>query len=510
MNKKHRQKVLLTILDGFGESKKNQGNAIKKARMPFYQMLRKKYPTTFLKASGNAVGLPKGFMGNSEVGHFTIGAGRIVWQSLEMINRTIRDKSFFKNEALLKSIENAKKYNSAIHLIGMISDEGVHAQIDHLFALLKLISQHKLKKVYIHAITDGRDVSEKSAKKYIEQIQKNIKKYKTGKIVTIIGRYYAMDRDNNWERTLISYELLVHGKGRGEKDPLKAIENAYQLGDRTDYYLRPITLDPSLTIQNNDSIIFFNYRTDRARQLTYCFTQEHKIPIKTKKLKLQFTCMGPYSKKADIAFNMNEIKNNLGSVIDKEGLRQLRIAETEKYAHVTFFFNSQRIKPYNAEKRILIDSPKVPSYNLKPEMSAPEITKKMLKELQTNQFDLIVLNFANTDLVAHSGSIEATIRCCEIIDDCLKQIIPRALKKNYHCIVTSDHGNAEKMLYDDGTICPAHSCNPVPFTLVSKNYQKNRLKKNGGLKDIAVTILNIMDIQKPKEMKGESLITKKT
>lgn len=491
--KKKYDKVCLIILDGFGHGKAYKGNAITQAKMAFTKNLWEKYPTTLLKASGNDVGQPKGFQGNSEVGHFTMGAGRIVWQSLEEINRTIRDKTFFKKKEFLDAIENVKKHHSRLHLLGMISNEGVHAQIDHLFALLKLAHDHTIQKVSIHAITDGRDVPEKSAKKFIHQIQTAIKKYKTGEIVSIIGRYFAMDRDNNWDRTLKAFELFTQGKGTREHDPIKAIEHAYQKGDATDYYLRPMMLDPKGIIRDKDSVIFFNYRTDRSRQLTECFVKRPSI---------HFVCMGPYSKTAPVAFKNQHIPNNLGSVIDQLGLKQLRIAETEKYAHVTFFFNSQKKDPFPSETRILIDSPKVPSYDLKPEMSAPKLTETFLKEIDKN-YHLIVLNFANTDLVAHSANLKATIECCEVIDHCLKKIIPLAIKKGYHIILTADHGNAEMMIYPDGTPCPSHTINRVPCTLISKKY--SHLKKEGGLKDIAPTILKLMGIPKPKEMTGVTL-----
>lgn len=501
------KRVLLIILDGFGEGKPYSGNAITQAKIPYIKSLRKNYPTTLLKCSGNAVGLPKGFQGNSEVGHFTIGAGRVVWQSLEAINQAIKDQNFFKNRALLSSINNVKKHHSALHLIGMISDEGVHSQIDHLFALIRLAAVHHIKNVYIHCMTDGRDVPEKSAKKYIRAIAKAIKKYKTGKIVSIIGRYYAMDRDNNWNRTEKAYQLLTEGKGRHETNPLKAIDNAYKLGDPTDYYLKPIILDPKNTIKNHDSVIFFNYRTDRARQLTFAFTKEKKIPMKTKNLDVYFAVLGPYSKKAHVAFSEPKVTWNLGEIIDAHGLKQLRIAETEKYAHVTFFFNSQRKDPYPSETRILVNSPKVPSYDAKPEMSAPEVTEKVMREIKKGVFDLIVLNFANGDLVGHSGNLKATIRCVEVLEKCLKKIIPVALEKNYTVLLTADHGNAERKLYSDGTVCPAHSTNPVAFTLISEKFKNMTLKKGKGLSSIAPTILEIMGIPKPQEMIGESLLS---
>lgn len=493
-------KLLLIIFDGFGKGKKYKGNAVSRAKKPFYDQLFKNYPHTLLKSSGEAVGLPKGTQGGSEVGHFTIGSGRITFQSLEEINREIRNKKFFKNKALLSAIKNAEKHNSALHLVGMISDEGVHSHINHLFALLKLAKKHKLQKVYIHAITDGRDVPEKSAKKYIKKILKK------GEIASIIGRYYCMDRDTNWKRTKKGYDLMTAGKGFQEKDPVKAIDNAYRRGDETDYYLKPMIINKKGIVKNNDSIIFFNFRTDRAKQLTLAFTDPKFKEFKTKKMKTHFVCMGPYSKTAPVAYPAPEIKKSLGEIISKKSLRQLRIAETEKYAHVTFFFNSQIKTPYKNENRILIDSPKVPSYADKPEMSAHKITKAVLKEIKKEKYSLIILNFANPDLVAHSANIKATIKCIEVLDKCISKIVPEAQKHDYEIIITADHGNAEYMLYENGKKCPAHSVNPVPLILISEKYRSAKLKKGLGLSNIAPTILEMMEIKKPKEMTEKSLI----
>lgn len=495
-------KLILIIFDGFGKGKKYKGNAIEYAKKPFYDQLFKTYPHTFLKASGESVGLPKGTQGGSEVGHFTIGSGRVTLQSLEEIDREIRNKKFFKNKALLSAIKNVKKHSSALHLVGMISDEGVHSHINHLLALLDLAKKHKLQKVYIHAITDGRDVPEKSAKKYIKKILKK------NEIASIIGRFYSMDRDTNWKRTKKGYDLMVSGKGFEEKDPLKAIDHAYKRGDETDYYLKPMIINKKGTVKNNDSIIFFNFRTDRAKQLTLAFTDQKFNKFKTKKIKTHFVCMGPYSKITPVAYPTPKIKNNLGEIISKKNLHQLRIAETEKYAHVTFFFNSQIKTPYKNENRILIDSPKVPSYADKPEMSAYKITKAVLKEIKKEKYALIVLNFANTDLVAHSANIKATTKCVEVLDKCISKIVPEAQKHNYEIILTADHGNAEYMLYENGEKCPAHSVNPVPFILISEKYRKAKLEKGRGLRDIAPTILKIMNINKPMEMTGKSLIGK--
>jgi len=498
---------LLIILDGYGYSEKNHGNAIRQAKKPYIDYLRENYPTTLLDASGSSVGLPKGVMGNSEVGHFTIGSGRITLQSLDLINEAIKKGSFFKDKELNMAIKHAKKNNSKLHLLGMISDEGVHAHINHLFALLKLAKKNNIEKVYIHAITDGRDVPERSADEYIKMIQKETENLKIGEIATICGRYYAMDRDKNWKRIKKSYDLLMKGKGYEEKDPLTAIKNSYKRGIETDYYLDPIILNKNGLIEKKDAVIFFNFRTDRAAELTQTLTDKKFKEFKTQKIYPFFVCMGPYSKIAPIAFPATIIKNNLGETISKKGLTQLRIAETEKFAHVTFFFNSQVKEPYKNEKQLLIPSPKVPSYDQKPQMSAPELTNVLIKELKKQKIpDLIVLNYANGDLVGHSGDLKASIECVETVNDCLKKLIPEALKKNYDIILTSDHGNAEQMFYPNGDPCPAHTTNPVECTLISEKYKNAKLKKKKGLKDIAPTILTLLKIKKPKEMTGESLI----
>ncbi len=501
------KKVLLIILDGYGKAKNSKGNAIELAKKPFIDSLRETYPTTLLKAAGNAVGLPKGYMGNSEVGHFTIGAGRIVYQSLEMINREIKSGLFFKNKELRAAMDHVIHYKSKLHLLGMTSDEGVHAHTNHLFALLEMAAQKKIPSIYIHAITDGRDVPEKSAKKYLKQILHKIDKFKVAKIATICGRYYAMDRDKNWNRTSKSYQLLTLGKGFKEKDPLKAIDHAYQRGDHTDYYIQPIILDNHGLIEQNDAVIFFNFRTDRAAQLTKAFTEKNFSEFPIQKLKLHFTCMGPYSKVAKIAFHAPKIKNNLGQILSKHHLSQLRIAETEKYAHITFFFNSQIKTPYKGESRVLIHSPKVPSYAQKPEMSAKALTNALLRELKRKKtYNLIVLNYANGDLVGHSGELKPTIQCIQVLNECLQKLIPFVLKEGYHILLTADHGNAEQMFYPNGQKCPSHTTNPVECTLISEQFGSTRLKSAKGLQDFAPTILDILGIKKPKEMSGESLI----
>jgi 2,3-bisphosphoglycerate-independent phosphoglycerate mutase len=498
------KKVLLIVLDGYGEGKDYKYNAVTNSKTPFINSLRKDYPTTTLRCDSAHVGLPAKTMGGSEVGHFTMGAGRIVWQSLEEINRSIKNKNFFKLSPLKKLAENSKKKDSKLHIIGMISDEGVHSHLNHLFTLLEFAKKEKIEKVFIHAITDGRDVPEKSAEKFLKKINSQIKKIKLGKIATIIGRYYAMDRDSNLNRTKKAYNLYTKGEGKKEKTAIQAIKNEYKRGTETDYYIEPIILEKDGLIEKDDSVIFFNYRSDRAKQLTQMF-EENNFK--------NFVCFGPYSKKYPVLFPANTVKNNLGKYLSDKRKTQLRIAETEKYAHVTFFFNSQIKEPYKGETRILIPSPKCASYEEKPEMSAKKITKALIKELNSNKnFDFILLNFANGDLVGHSGNFNATKKGIETLDECLKEIVPKALGKNYTIMLTADHGNADFMKYKNGENCPAHTLNPVIHILVSKHGKKIKLKKGKslGLKDIAPTILEILNLKKPKEMTGKSIIDKIT
>jgi 2,3-bisphosphoglycerate-independent phosphoglycerate mutase len=508
--------VLLLILDGFGEGKpRDPGNAPARADMKYYKSLRRKYPTTFLKTDSRAVGLPNGSQGGSEVGHFTMGAGRITWQSLEEINRSIKSGKFHKLAPLKKACQH-----DVLHLIGMISDQALHANIHHLFALLETAKRQKTKKIYIHAILDGRDVPEKSAGKYLKMIDRRIKKLgleDKAEVVTMIGRYYAMDRDQNWKRTKKAYNLFVCGKGEKAATPQNGIEAAYQTDVESDYYVEPIIINPKATIKSKDAVVFFNYRTDRARQLAWTLTGEKppkdsgikKLGFKPKKrVRPYFVAMGPYSEKAPVLFPAPLIKKNLAQVLSNKGLRELRVAETEKYAHVTFFFNSQVEKPYPGEDRILVPSPKCPSYADKPEMSAYKITKKLLAAIKKEDYDVIIVNYANGDLVGHSGDLKAAIKCCQVLDECLEQVIPTALKHNYTTILTSDHGNCDEMIYPNGEQKPSHSLNPVPCLLISD--QKYALKKPRGLglQDIAPTILDLLNIPKPAIMTGESLIKK--
>lgn len=491
-----KDKVLLIILDGYGEGKDYPGNAVTRSKTPFLNSIRKTYPKSLLKADGNAVGLPRNSMGGSEVGHYTIGAGRRVTQTLEEINQSIRDGSFFKKKPLIQAMNICKKKKSNLHLVGMISDTGIHSDIRHLYALLKMSKSHlsTVNKIFIHAITDGRDVAEKSALKYLKQIQREIKKLGVGEIASIIGRYYAMDRDKNWNRTKKAYDLMVNGKGHEEKNTTTAIRNAYERGDETDYYLEPMILNTRGTIKKNDAVIFWNFRTDRARQLTQKFIES----------KFSVTCFGEYAKKASIVFPETKKTNNLGKTLAKEGKRQMRIAETDKYPHVTYFFNSQRLEPYEGEDRKLVPSLKCPSYAEKPEMNAAGITREGIKAIQKGVYDFILINYANPDLVGHSGRLAAVKKAMKFLDTCLARVIPAAQKAGYHIVLTSDHGNAEEMTYSDGSPKPSHTLNRVPCWIISPEYKVK--KRYGELCRIAPTVLTMMNLKKPKEMTCASMV----
>lgn len=500
--------IVLIIRDGWGFSKSKKGNAIAAANLPNTKHYETTYPTTLLQASGNAVGLPEKTQGGSEVGHLTMGAGQIIWQPLELINRAIRNKKFEKNKVLLEAMYKCKKNKRKLHITGLLSDQGVHATTEHLFALLKLAKKENMWQVYLHLILDGRDVPEKSAVSHLRQLQKQIKQIGIGKIATIVGRYYAMDRDNNLDRTAKAFALLTKAEGRNEKDPEQAIKHAYKRGDATDYYVKPIIITedqkPVAIIEDKDTLIFYNFRTDRVRQLTRMFINQ--------KPRVNVICFTEYNPlfKIPVAFPQTKVQHNLGKVLASHGLTQLRIAETEKYAHVTYFFNSQVEKPEKGEDRILVPSPKVPSYAEQPAMSAREITTELLKKLKTQTYDFILINFANADLVGHSGDLVATKKCCEVVDECIGKIVPLILKQEGVVLLAGDHGNAEQMLYPSGERCPAHTINPIPFTLISKDpaLKSAALCSNAGLIDIAPTVLDLQGIRKPKEMTGETILLK--
>lgn len=506
--------VMLMILDGFGIAAKSKGNAVSIAKKPNIDKLLKEYPHTELQASGMAVGLPEGQMGNSEVGHLNIGAGRIVYQELTRITKSIEDGDFFKNEALLKAMKNAKENNSALHIMGLLSDGGVHSHINHLKGLLEFAKKEGLTKVYVHAFMDGRDVPPSSGLDYILQTENMMKEIGVGKIATVSGRYYAMDRDNRWERVELAYNALVLGKGNTATSATSAIENSYK-DQKTDEFVVPCVLledgKPTATISNNDSVIFFNFRPDRAREITRAINDQDFTGFKRDNLNLVFVTMTQYDKTLEgvnVAFKPQTLVNTLGEYVSSKGLKQLRIAETEKYAHVTFFFNGGVEKENPGEERALISSPKVATYDLKPEMSAYEVTDELLKRLDEDKYDMIILNFANPDMVGHTGIVEAAVKAIEAVDECAGKVINKVLEKDGTVFVTADHGNAEIMI-DEKTGNPftAHTTNPVPFIWVA-NDVNGRSLNTGKLADIAPTMLEVMGVDTPKEMTGVSLIRK--
>ena len=509
-------KVILVVRDGWGYTEEDRGNAVYLADTPNNDAYMEAYPWTLLRCTGNAIGVPEGTQGGSEPGHLTMGAGRVVWQPLEEINRSIRDGSFYENEVLLDAFRRLKEGGGRLHLMGLHSDQGIHGTTAHLYALLELARRNGLDEVYIHCFLDGRDVPERSAKRYLCETLRQTREKGVGKIASLVGRYYAMDRDTNWDRTKRAFDLLTFGEGHREADVFRAIENAYERGDETDYYVRPIVMvggegRPVATVDDGDTVIFWNFRSDRARQLTYALTQPgfDKFP-RLKFPRVKFVCMSVYDRHLDLpaVFPQREVRNNLGKVLSDQGFRQLRIAETEKYAHVTFFFNSQVEDPYPGEDRILVPSPKVPSYEEKPEMSAPEINSKLLPEIRSGRYDFILVNYANGDLVGHSANLEAGVKACETVDRCVGQVVEAGLEAGYVVIVTGDHGNVETMFYPDGTPNPSHGTNPVPFILISSDQglMHAELRSGLGLSSVAPTILGLMGIEKPPEMTGENII----
>ena len=506
----------LIILDGWGISNCKKYNAIEQANIQNFRRLLEIYPNTALRANGLDVGLPEGQMGNSEVGHLNIGAGRIVYQDLTRITRDIQNGDFFKNEALVYALEKAKTEGKALHIMGLLSDGGVHSHITHLYALLEMAKRFNLPHVYIHVFLDGRDTPLANALVYIKELEEKILELNTGKIATVSGRYYAMDRDKRWERTEQAYNAIVLGEGVKADSAVKAVEASYILKE-TDEFVRPTVIidskgEPVGTVKEGDSIIFFNFRPDRARQLTKAFVDKDFEGFKRKKgyFRVYFVCMTRYDdeiRDVKVAYEPEIIKNTLGEIISRNKMKQLRIAETEKYAHVTYFFNGGEEKPFPGEDRILIPSPKVPTYDLKPEMSAYEVTETVIEKINNKEYDFIVLNYANPDMVGHTGNYEAAVKAVEFVDDCLNKVITAIDKQNGTAIIVSDHGNCEQMAYyETGEPYTAHSSNKVPFILVSRKLKDCRLREGGILADIAPTILDIFAIEKPEEMTGSSLI----
>ena len=507
--------VMLMILDGFGIAPKSDGNAVEAAKKPNFNGLVEKYPHTELQASGLAVGLPKGQMGNSEVGHLNIGAGRVIYQELTRITKEINEGGFFKNEALNLAIENAKKNNSALHLMGLLSNGGVHSHIDHLKGLLKLAKQAELQKVYVHCFMDGRDVAPSSGKEFIVEIENYMKEIGVGKIATVSGRYYAMDRDNRWERVELAYNAMALGKGETSTSAVEAIERSYH-DNKTDEFVLPTVVmedeKPVGTIKNGDSVIFFNFRPDRAREITRAINDKQFDGFNRETLNLTFVTMTQYDKTLEgvsVAYRPESYTNTLGEYVASKGLNQLRIAETEKYAHVTFFFNGGVEKENKGEDRALIASPKVATYDLKPEMSAYEVTDELINRLDSDKYDMIILNYANPDMFGHTGVIDAAIKAVETVDECLGRVVNKVLEKDGTVFITADHGNAETMIdFSTGNPFTAHTTDPVPFVWVA-NHTEGKTLKAGKLADIAPTMLTEMGLEVPSEMTGENLIVNK-
>ncbi len=503
---KSKKSVLLVIIDGFGIGENNEKNAIFIAKTPTLDKIFTENAYTELFASGSHVGLPKGQMGNSEVGHLNIGAGRVVYQDLTYINKCIENGSFYKNKELIDLMETVKKNNSSLHLMGLLSDGGVHSSIYHFFAVLNLAKKYNLKKLCLHIWTDGRDTPPKSALKYVGELERFISKNKVGEIKTITGRYYAMDRDKNWNRTQSTFDAIVNAKGKEFENASEAIKKSY-LNGVTDEFLEPHVKKEYEGIKENDCVLCLNFRSDRARQITNMFVgdlDEFENIKKPKILKYcSFTCYDENLKNAEVIFKPRLLKNTLGEYISKCGLKQLRVAETEKYAHVTFFFNGGVEKPNKNEDRIIVKSPDVRTYDLKPEMSSAAVTDEVLKGLNNGKYDLIVVNFANPDMVGHTGNIEATVKAIEFLDKCILNLSQEAQKSGYKMIITADHGNAEKMKDENSGIVTSHTTSKVPFAILGC---KENLKKGGSLCDVAPTILKILDLKKPSEMAGESLL----
>lgn len=504
--------TMLMILDGFGINENEKGNAVKLANTPNIDKLMKTCPTTVIHTSGLQVGLPEGQMGNSEVGHTNIGAGRIVYQELTRITKSIENGDFFSIPELVAAIENCKEHNSKLHILGLLSDGGVHSHMRHLFAILELAKRKDFEDVYVHCFLDGRDTPPASGENYIAKLEEKMKEKGVGKIASISGRFYAMDRDKRWQRIQKAYDALVNGVGNKATTAVSAIESSYQK-EVFDEFVEPTVIysgdEPVATIGENDSVIFFNFRPDRAREITRTLVDPEFNEFETKKLNLYYVCFTQYDEtlpNVHIAFKPETLKNTFGEYISNKGLTQLRIAETEKYAHVTFFFNGGEEKQYPGEDRILVPSPKVETYDMQPEMSAEEVTQKVVEAIKSKKYNAIILNYANPDMVGHTGNLDAAIQAVEKIDDCVQRVVEAVNEVEGTLIITADHGNAEQMIdYKTGEPHTAHTTNPVPLILVGKDGVK---LKEGKLADLAPTMLEIMGLEKPEEMTGESLIQK--
>lgn len=501
--------VILMILDGFGvglEAEK-RGDAIKAAKKPNIDKLFAENPVTKIGASGLDVGLPDGQMGNSEVGHTNIGAGRIVYQELTRITKSIEDGEFFENEALLKAVDNAAQEGKALHIMGLLSNGGVHSHNTHMYAIVELAKKKGVKNVYVHAFLDGRDVPPTSGKDFVEECANKLKEIGLGKIATVMGRYYAMDRDNRWDRVEKAYSAMVYGEGNKACCPVKAVEESYA-NDVTDEFVVPTVCEENATVKPGDSIVFFNFRPDRAREITRTFVDPEFKGFERKNafFPLTYVCMTQYDASmpnVEVAFKPQSLKNTIGEYISNKGMTQLRIAETEKYAHVTFFFNGGVEQPYEGEDRILVKSPAVATYDLQPEMSAYEVTDKLVAAIKTGKYDMIILNYANCDMVGHTGVFEAAVKAVEAVDECVGKVVTAIREMDGVALITADHGNADKMIDTYGSPFTAHTTNLVPFCVVGYPCE---LREGGRLADIAPTMLKIMGLPQPAEMTGESII----
>jgi 2,3-bisphosphoglycerate-independent phosphoglycerate mutase len=504
----------LIILDGFGIRDEEKGNAVKHAKKPNFDRYWNKYPHNQLEACGEAVGLPEGQMGNSEVGHLNIGAGRIVYQSLTRVNKSIKEGDFYDNDVLVNAVQHAKKNDKSLHLFGLLSNGGVHSHIKHLFALLELAKKHDLEKVYIHGFLDGRDVGQRSAKEFIDQTENKMNELGVGKIATLTGRYYSMDRDKRWDRVKKAYDAMVYGEGPAYSNPYDVIEDSYK-NEIYDEFVLPSVIteengEPVAKIEDDDAIIFYNFRPDRAIQISRTFANkdfrdfdrgEHPPTIN------HFVCMTNFSETVDgdVAYKPVNLDNTVGEVLSQNNIKQLRIAETEKYPHVTFFMSGGREEEFPGEDRILIDSPKVATYDLQPEMSAYEVTDALLDDLDQDKHQAIILNFANPDMVGHSGMLEPTVKAIEAVDECLGKIVDKIIEKGGHAIITADHGNSDEVVTMDDKAMTAHTTNPVPVIVTKEGAE---LRSGGILADLSPTLLDLLDVKKPEEMTGSSLIKK--
>ncbi len=507
--------TVLIILDGYGLNEKSEANAVSQAKTPNMDQLMAQYPFVKGSASGMAVGLPEGQMGNSEVGHLNMGAGRIVYQELTRITKEIQDGDFFKNEALLQAVKNVREKGTALHCMGLLSDGGVHSHNTHLYGLLELAKREGLSKVYVHCFLDGRDTPPASGKDYIKELKDEMEKIGVGEIATVMGRYYAMDRDNRWERVEHAYRALTQGEGKEAACPVCAVKESYE-AEVTDEFVEPIVVTregkPAAVVQDGDSVVFFNFRPDRAREITRAFVDEDfKGFAREKKLELTYVCFTDYDDTIEnklVAFHKEEICNTFGEYLAAHKMTQARIAETEKYAHVTFFFNGGKEEPNPGEDRILVNSPKVATYDLQPEMSAPEVCEKLVGAIGSEKYDVVICNFANPDMVGHTGVEAAAIQAIETVDACVGKAVDAVKKAGGQMLICADHGNAEQMIdYESREPFTAHTTNPVPFILVNADPSYS-LREGGRLADIVPTLIDLMEMEQPKEMTGESLLVR--